>query len=106
MTRHQWKLSALKLMSFAPIAALGLLSLPSQAQTTTETASMSSEMSANLHSSFDQQYKSGGTSNFVEIRQGRLQILMATGLKQSEVCQSRCNTCQSRCNTCQSKPPQ
>ncbi|MBW4450653.1 MAG: hypothetical protein KME38_28460 [Spirirestis rafaelensis WJT71-NPBG6] len=48
MARHQWKLSALKLMSFAPIAALGLLSLPVQGQAATKPASMSSETSAKL----------------------------------------------------------
>lgn len=48
MARHQWKLSTLKLMSFAPIAALGILSVPTEAQATAKPTSMTSEVSAKL----------------------------------------------------------
>jgi hypothetical protein len=41
-------LSALKLMSFAPIAALGLLSAPAQAEPTAKPASMTSDVSSKL----------------------------------------------------------
>jgi hypothetical protein len=84
MIRHQWKLSALKLMSFAPITALGLLVLPTHAQAAPKPASVTPE-----------------NSGFTQVQQGRLTILMPTPLRRT--CQSRCNTCQSRCRVCQSR---
>lgn len=103
MAHHQWKLSALKLMSVAPIAALGFLAFPVQAHAKTEAASMTSEANANLQQSSEQQGITGESANFTEVRQGRLQILIPTHMRRVESCQSRCSTCQSRCSTCQSR---